>query len=260
MAYDDPSHRLDEIDRRILHALMADARNISASSIAEDVNVSGATVRNRIHRLEDAGVIRGYTTQVDFEEAGGLLTNLYLCDVPIERREALAHEARAIPGVTNVRSLMTGRRNLHVLAVGEDTGDLRRIARRLSELGIDIEDEDLVEDELFAAYGPYAPDAADRAVQPSDYISLAGGASVVKVTVESEAPIAGRSLEEAGTDGILDDGTLVIGIERDDEELTPHGETVVRTDDIVTLLFRPEAEDGSLAAFRGPHRNQHPEQ
>jgi len=65
------SHHLDEIDRRILHALMSDARNTSAPMIAEGLNVSAATVRNRIERLEEEGVIRGYTAIVDFEQADG---------------------------------------------------------------------------------------------------------------------------------------------------------------------------------------------
>lgn len=244
--------RLDEIDRRILHALMRDARNTSAAAVAEEVSVSGATVRNRIHNLEDAGIIRGYTTQVDFESAEGHLTNLYLCDVPIDQREALANEARAVPGVINVRSLMTGRRNLHVLAVGADTSDLRRIARKLSALGIDIEDEDLVEEELFSPYDPFSPDDGTQRPEPSDHINLSGDASVVKVTVDPEAPITGLTLQDASQRAIIDEETLVIAIERDDRELTPRGDTVVRGDDIVTVLSRGGAGTDSLDVFQKP--------
>lgn len=252
MPYDDSGHRLDEIDRRILHALMDDARNLSSSTLAEQANVSGATIRNRIHKLEDAGIIRGYTAEIDFELAGGKLTNLYLCDVPVTEREVLAHEARAIPGVINVRTLMTGRRNLHVLAVGEDTRDLRRIARHLTDLGIHIEDEDLVEEELSAPYAPFSPDDdAGELSDPNDFISLSGDASVVEVTVEPDAPIAGRTLEDAVERGLLDEGTLVIAIERDDRELTPHGDTIIEPDDIVTILSRAGGDGGSLAVFRG---------
>jgi DNA-binding Lrp family transcriptional regulator len=245
-------HRLDEIDRRILHALMDDARNTSASTLAAEAGVSGATIRNRIHKLEDAGVIRGYTTQVDFELASGKLTNLYLCDVPVSEREALAHEARAIPGVINVRTLMTGRRNIHVLAVGENTSDLRRIARRLTDIGIHIEDEDLVEEELFAPYGPFDPDDGEQAPEANDFISLTGNASVVETTVQSEAPIANLTLEDASRQGILDEETLVIAIERDDLELTPHGDTVIQPDDIVTILTRSCGDVDALSAFREP--------
>jgi DNA-binding Lrp family transcriptional regulator len=250
MPYRATDHRIDEIDRRILHALMDDARNTSASTLAGEAGVSGATIRNRIHKLEDAGIVRGYTAQVDFELAGGKLTNLYLCDVPVTEREALAHEARSIPGVINVRTLMTGRRNLHVLAVGENTRDLRRVARRLTDIGIHIEDEDLVEEELFAPYGPFDPDDGEQTPEANDFISLTGDASVVEVTVTPDAPIADLTLEEAAQRGILDEETLVIAIERDDLELTPHGDTVIRPDDIVTVLSRAGGEPAALSAFR----------
>lgn len=245
-------YRLDEIDRRILYALMQDARNKSATTIAERANVSGATVRNRIDNLEEHGIIRGYTAHIDFERAGGKLTNLFLCNVPVAEREALAHEARTIPGVINIRKLMTGRRNLHVLAVGEDTNDLQRVARNLSTLGIEIEDENLVENELFEPYTPFDPDDAVHSPKPNDFISLASDASVVEVTVREDAPIAGHSIEHAAAKGILDEETLVIAIERDDQELTPHGDTVVQPDDIVTLLSRSGTDDDLLSVFLGP--------
>ncbi|WP_276259364.1 Lrp/AsnC family transcriptional regulator [Haloglomus litoreum] len=250
MPHRDTDHRLDEVDRRILHALMGNARDTSASALGEEAGVSGATIRNRIHKLEDAGIIRGYTTQVDFERAGGRLTNLYLCDVPVTDREAMAHEARAIPGVINVRTLMTGRRNIHVLAVGEDTSDLRRIARRLTDIGIHIEDEDLLEEELHAPYGPFVPDDSAPEPEANDFISLTGNASVVEVAVQPEAPIAGMTLEAAAEQGILDEETLVIAIERGDRELTPHGDTVFQPDDIVTILSRAGDGTDALAVFR----------
>lgn len=242
-------HRLDDIDRRILHALMQDARNTTAAAIAESVSVSGTTVRNRIKRLEEIGVVRGYHAQVDFERAGGQLTNLYVCNVPVPEREALARKARSIPGVVNVRALMTGRGNLHVLAVGDTTADLQRVSRMLSKLGIEIEDEDLVQDEFHTPYAPFAPETMD-VDGPTDFVSLTGEADVVEVSVHADAPAVGQTLEAAMEQGIIGDDTLVIGIERDDREFTPHGDTVVRADDIVTLLSRTSAVEPNLDAFR----------
>ncbi|WP_411965445.1 AsnC family transcriptional regulator [Haloferax sp. YSMS24] len=246
----DSNLRLDDIDRRILYALMQDGRNTTASSIAETVNVSGATVRNRIHKLEERDIIRGYPAHIDFERAGGNLTNLYLCNVPVPEREALAHRARAIPGVVNVRTLMTGRRNLHVVAVGETTSDLQRIARNLSQLGIEIEDEDLVEDEFFSPYTPFNPDDS-RSDTPNDVISLTGEATIIQLTVGETAPIVNYTLEEASRQGILGETILVIGIERDDTELTPHGDTAIQPDDIVTILSRSYTDGTELDVFRG---------
>lgn len=259
MTYSDTDYRIDELDRRILYALMDDARNTTAASIAEETNVSGATVRNRIHNLEDHGIIRGYSAHVDFERAGSKLTNLYLCNVPVAEREGLAHEARALPGVVHVRSLMTGRRNLHVLAVGDDASDLKQVARGLSQLGIEIEDEDLIEDELFDPYAPFNPEETSEAPELNDFISLTGGSHVFEVTVGPDAPVAGLTLQAASRDGIIGDDVLVIGIERDDRELTPKGDTVVEPDDIVTVLSRSQADGDALEPFQAPDEQPTPD-
>lgn len=243
-------HRLDEIDRRIIHALMDDARNTAAPAIAEDVSVSPGTIRNRIAQLEERGIITGYHAGVDFERAAGYLTNLFMCNAPVSERESMARRAQVIPGVTNVRELLTGRRNLHVLAVGEDTADLRRIARALSDLGIEIEDEVLVQDETTRAYAPFGPSDETREAMLTDFISLSGDAEVAEVTVDEDARIAGMNLQEASRREVLDDDALVVAIERDDAVLTPHGDTVVRPDDIITLFSRNGVAEETIAAFR----------
>ncbi len=245
--------QLDDIDRRVVYELMADARRTSAPEIAESVDVSAATIRNRIDRLEVAGVIRGYHAEVDFEAADGRLTNLYLCNAPVAERESYASKVRAVPGVINVRELMTGRRNLHVLAVGETIDDLRRIARAISSLGIEIEDEDLVQTDTALAYSPYGPRPTEARKTLDDFTSLAGGSEVVEVTAGVGAPIVGRELSAASKHGILDTEILVIAIERDGVVLTPHGDTKIEVEDLVTLFSRSGIGDETLSAFRGSH-------
>ncbi|WP_253737478.1 Lrp/AsnC family transcriptional regulator [Halohasta salina] len=242
--------QLDEIDRRVIYELMADARGTSAPEIAAAVDVSPATIRNRIDRLEEAGVITGYHAAVDFEAADGRLTNLYLCNAPVDERESYASKVRAVPGVVNVRELMTGRRNLHVLAVGESIDDLRRIARAISSLGIDIEDEDLVQTESVHPYSPYGPEPEEERKTLSDFTSLAGGSEIVEVTAGEDSPIVGRPLSGASRRGLLDDDTLVIAIEREGKVLTPHGETRIEAGDLVTLFSRGGISDETLVAFR----------
>lgn len=242
-------YRLDEIDRRIIYELMRDARNTSAPTIAEEVNVSPGTIRNRIHQLEDHNIICTYTAGIDFEQAEGHLTNLYICNSPVSERNSLAQEASAIPGVINVRQLMTGRRNLHILAVGEDTEHLRRTTRALSRLGIEVEDETLVESESHSPYTPFGPDEDLSTPKATDMISLSGEADIIDITVESDAPIVDRTLEEAVNNGILNDDSLVIAIERGDRVLTPHGTTTIQPDDIVTVLSQHGDTDTVLEAF-----------
>ncbi|MFC7223449.1 AsnC family transcriptional regulator [Halalkalicoccus sp. GCM10025322] len=244
-------YRLDEIDRRIIYELMSDARASSAPKIAEAVNVSPGTIRNRIERLEEHGILTGYHAHVDFERTSGRLTALFMCSVPFAERESVAHAAYAIPGVVNIRLLMGGRRNFHVLAVGEDTTDLRRIGTALSEIGVEIEDEMLVEHEAVQPYSPFGPDEDERRKPPTDFVSLSGDSEVVELTVRTDAPIADVTISEAVERGVISDDPLIIAIEREGDVLTPHGDTHVRPDDVVTVFSRGGADDRTVNAFIG---------
>jgi Lrp/AsnC family leucine-responsive transcriptional regulator len=55
---------LDAVNRRILAVLADDAR-VSTSELARRVGMSAPAVRERMSRLEQAGVIRGYRADVD---------------------------------------------------------------------------------------------------------------------------------------------------------------------------------------------------
>ena len=255
----DDGYRLDEIDRRIIYRLMVDARSTSAPAIADEVGVSGATIRNRIARLEEHGILTGYQTAVDFERATGSLTNLFICHVPIGEIEWVAHQAGSIAGVINVRELMGGRMNLHVLAVGEDTTELRRIGRELTNLGAEIEDELLLQDEHHHPYAPYGP-AENRHREPfADSIRLTGGAEIIELTVREDAQIAGQTLERAAQDGLLHEDMLVIAIERGDRVITPRGHTAIQPNDVVTIFAPESTMEPALDAFADPTGEGQPE-
>lgn len=143
---------LDDVDRCILYSLQEDARNVSASTIAERLDVSARTVRNRIDRLEEAGVIQGYRLDVNYENAGYQLHTLVVCSAPISDREEIARDVLEVPGVVAVREIMTGDENLNVEVVGVDGDDLSRITRDLNDLGLEINDEDIIRNEYYRAY------------------------------------------------------------------------------------------------------------
>jgi hypothetical protein len=172
-----------------------------------------------------------------------------MCTVPAADRDRLALAARSIPGVVNVRVLMAGRRDLHVVAVGEDTEDLREIARSLSELDIRIEDEELLQTEIRSAYEPFAPDDSSRSPGPTEVVTLPDGIDVVEVTVSAAAPIAGQSLGAAREEGVLDEEVVVVSLERDGEIRLPNDDTVVRADDIATVLPRGSDTEAILSVF-----------
>lgn len=155
-----PSRELDELDRYVIYRLQGEARGTSAAEIAGDYGVSPSTVRNRISRLEDDGVIRGSHLSIDYETVGYQLVTIIFCTAPIPERERLAEAALEVHGVISVRELMTGEENVHVVAVGRDGEDLSRIGRDLSALGLEITEEELVHNEYTCPFHWFNADEA----------------------------------------------------------------------------------------------------
>lgn len=65
--------QLDDTDRQILDLLQRDARMTNAA-IAAEVGLTGPSVFERIRKLEQRGVIRGYTINIDPAALGKTMT------------------------------------------------------------------------------------------------------------------------------------------------------------------------------------------
>ena len=70
-----------------------------------------------------------------------------------------------------------------------------------------------------------------------DYMRIGDVAEVFEITVAEGAPIAGKTLVKADEEGLLDEETLVIAIEREDTEspITPRGQTRIESGDLLTV-------------------------
>ena len=64
---------MDEIDREIVRLLYANGR-LNQERIAREVKLSRPAVHERVRRLEDEGVIRGYKALVDWTALGQPMT------------------------------------------------------------------------------------------------------------------------------------------------------------------------------------------
>lgn len=60
---------LDKLSQRILKELCADAR-VSNAEIGRRVGLSSPAVAERIQKMEEQGIIRGYRTHVEFDKLG----------------------------------------------------------------------------------------------------------------------------------------------------------------------------------------------
>lgn len=118
--------RIDDLDRAILDALERDARS-SARAIGRELGVAAGTVGQRIARLEQLGVIRGYAARVDRALLGQPLRVVVGLQMSQGKDMAQAlEELAALPEVEEVL-VVTGRWDVLVLARVADPRELNRV-------------------------------------------------------------------------------------------------------------------------------------
>lgn len=151
---------LDDVDRGILYYLQENARS-TLTDIADEVGVTDNTVRNRLERLEDEGVIEGYGTVVNYARTESHIHYLFECTARISDREGYADRALEIDGVVEVREIMSGQRNVHVRVVGKDPDDITRAARALDEIGLVVESENMLREQRQRPLSHFRPPAQE---------------------------------------------------------------------------------------------------
>ena len=80
---------LDRIDRHILTLLRQDGR-MSHAAIAKQVSLSGPAVHERVRKLEQAGVIAGYTAVIDPDKIG--LPHVSFCQITMSEGSEFAKD------------------------------------------------------------------------------------------------------------------------------------------------------------------------
>ncbi len=122
---------LDAIDRRILAALQANGR-LTATELSERVGLTTSPCLRRIRRLEEAGVITGYSTVVDQTKVG-LPVSVFV-SIKLERQhedtmQRFETAVRRWPEVVECY-LMTGTRDYLLRVVARDLNDYERFLKQ----------------------------------------------------------------------------------------------------------------------------------
>jgi Lrp/AsnC family transcriptional regulator, leucine-responsive regulatory protein len=123
---------LDERDLEIVAALQEDARATYAD-VAQRVGLSASSVHDRVRKLEQAGVIRGYRAIVD-PDALGLLITALVAATPLDPQQPddLPDRLADFPEVEDCFSV-AGEANYILKVRTRTTGDLEDLIRRLRE-------------------------------------------------------------------------------------------------------------------------------
>lgn len=126
---------IDRTDARLLEAVQQDARQTLAE-LAQRCASSSSSVTRRLRRLEELGVITGYTANVSPQALG------YGQDVFVELTlkgqdgATMAAFEQAISAVSQVLScwLMSGESDYLLRVVARDAADYETVHRKLSQL------------------------------------------------------------------------------------------------------------------------------
>lgn len=138
------SDPLDELDYGILHLLQQDARHTTPIDMADRLPVTDTTVRNRIEKMEEQGIIEGYTPRIDYEKAGFPLRVEFTCTAPVQERSTLAEKALALSHVVQVEEMLSAYGNVQILVVTNEAEELNAVTSQIAALGLTIEQEKLL--------------------------------------------------------------------------------------------------------------------
>ena len=113
---------MDAIDRQIVEALVADAR-ISLKNLSTRVKLSSPSVSERLRRLEERGVIRAFTVELDPRALGYQLEGIVRIRALPGKGQIVQEQLRQIPEITECDKV-----------TGEDCFVARLVIRTIEEL------------------------------------------------------------------------------------------------------------------------------
>jgi DNA-binding Lrp family transcriptional regulator len=103
---------IDRLDAEVLGRLTANAR-VGIAELASALGVSRNTIQLRMRRLEETGVLRGFTPNIDFAAIGAPVQALISLELDQRRLDDIVAGLRRLPEVLEVQ-IQAGREDLLV--------------------------------------------------------------------------------------------------------------------------------------------------
>jgi Lrp/AsnC family leucine-responsive transcriptional regulator len=122
--------KLDRIDIAILECLQRDAR-MSLQELSAQVGLTASPCWTRIKRMEESGVIDGYSVRVNAEKIGLPDTVIVQVTLDSHSEDALFEFGRALEAIPEVLEafLVSGDYDYYVRIAVRDTRDYERLLR-----------------------------------------------------------------------------------------------------------------------------------
>jgi len=124
--------KLDKVDREIIERLKEDARTTFVD-IGKALGVSDATVYNRVKRLNEAGVIKRFTIEVDEAAVGKKVSGFIMVSVKPGAVKDVSRQLCEVERVSEVHEIH-GSEDLIVKVRAKNLGRLRSVILRVREI------------------------------------------------------------------------------------------------------------------------------
>ena len=123
---------IDKNDRAILRILQKNGR-ISVTSIAQEISISESACRRRIERLEEEGIIKNYSCDIDARKLGFGITVFVSISLGVLSDKDLAKFEQAVRAAPEILEcwLMTGEADYLMRIGARDMEDLERLHREV---------------------------------------------------------------------------------------------------------------------------------
>lgn len=124
----------DLYNRKILLELQKNAR-ISYTELGKKIGLTGPAVKERVQKLEESGVIKGYRAKLDLEKIGYSLTAIIHFKMNPGSIHQFIEQLRAMPEIIEVNRI-TGGDNMVIKVALSESSHLEKLINRFIEYGV----------------------------------------------------------------------------------------------------------------------------
>ena len=120
--------KLDETDKEILKQLQTDGRK-SYRQIAKELDLSVGTITNRIQKLQDKGIIKGFQLQIDYTKLGYNIETI----IELEAKESIDNLLKQYPNNIITALKTTGKYDMLLITRFKDTTELNTFLKKINQ-------------------------------------------------------------------------------------------------------------------------------
>ncbi|WP_417857808.1 Lrp/AsnC family transcriptional regulator [Xanthomarina gelatinilytica] len=124
---------VDTVDIQLLDLLKNNSR-LSFAELGRKINLSPSSVRERVQRLEETGIIKKYSTQIDNKKLGYDLEAFILLKVFQGQLKHVIEKISDFPEIQETHRI-TGNQNLHLKVVIKNQLSLQKLLDQLMIFG-----------------------------------------------------------------------------------------------------------------------------